>query len=393
MKKRMGKIVGLIVLVAMLGSLVLTGCGSSDSGGQGTSSDTIKIALAGPQTGGSAEHGTRQRRGALLAVEEVNAAGGINGKMVELVVLDDRADPKEAANIANRLASDPSVLGVIGHANSSCTLAGAPIYNNAGLVHITTSSSSPAISDAGPYTFRLWNSDSYTYTYITEAAIKAGYDKIGIIYENNDYGRGGYEVIKRVLKENGIEPLVEEAYLLGETKDFTSTITKLQNAGVEAVVAVSDETEIALFLTQCKQLDYAPFFASSGTFNPAVLNLGKDAVEGAVGSCLTMLIEPDEKLLAWNQKFDERFKDEGIFAGSDMFAPVAYEAARMLLEAIKEVGEDREAIKDYLTGIKNWEGIFGTVSFDENGDAHLPLTYITIKGGKFVPWSPEAHVK
>lgn len=190
----------------------------------------------------------------------------------------------------------------------------------------------------------------------------------------------------------GLKPVAEESYLLGETKDFTSIITKLKNAGAEAVYGVSDETEIAMFLMQCKQLDYHPFFMSSGTYNPAVIRLGKDAVEGATGNTLAYLFSPDEKLDAWFEKFIERFKDEGI-TGRDMLSPVAYEAARMILEAIKEVGEDREAIKDYLSGIKNWKGIIGEVSFDENGDAFLPLIHVTIKNGDFVLWSPETHVK
>lgn len=390
MRKNALKLIALTIIISMFCMIILAGCSKKPDDKE--VKDTIKIGYAGPITGGSAEHGNRQMRGAKFAVEEINAAGGINGKMVELVIMDDRADPKEAANIANRYASDPEILAVIGHANSSCTLAGAPIYNNAELLHITTSSSAPAITEAGPYTFRLWNSDAYTARFNVEAMVKAGYKKIAIIYENNDYGRGGYEVARQTLLDLGLKPVAEESYLLGETKDFTSIITKLKNAGAEAVYGVSDETEIAMFLMQCKQLDYHPFFMSSGTYNPAVIRLGKDAVEGATGNTLAYLFSPDEKLDAWFEKFIERFKDEGI-TGRDMLSPVAYEAARMILEAIKEVGEDREAIKDYLSGIKNWKGIIGEVSFDENGDAFLPLIHVTIKNGDFVLWSPETHVK
>lgn len=181
MRKNALKLIALTIIISMFCMIILAGCSKKPDDKE--VKDTIKIGYAGPITGGSAEHGNRQMRGAKFAVEEINAAGGINGKMVELVIMDDRADPKEAANIANRYASDPEILAVIGHANSSCTLAGAPIYNNAELLHITTSSSAPAITEAGPYTFRLWNSDAYTARFNVEAMVKAGYKKIAIIYQ------------------------------------------------------------------------------------------------------------------------------------------------------------------------------------------------------------------
>jgi len=351
--------------------------------------NTIKIGLVGAMTGSAADHGTRQSLGASFAIEKVNAAGGINGKMVELVVFDDKADPKEAANIANRFVSDPEILCVIGHANSSCTLAGAPVYNRGGLAHITTTSSSPAITDAGPYTFRLWVTDAYVARVDIESMVEAGYDKIAIIYENNDFGRGGYDVANRTLNSLGLKPIAVESYLLGETKDFSTIITKLQNAGAEAVYAVSDEIEIAAFLTQSKQYDYNPFFMCRGVYSPTVLRLAGDAAEGAIGAPLAFLADPGSELTDWTKEFMEHYNLEI----SDQYAPVAYEAARIILTAIKERGEDREAVKDYISNLKSWKGMLGEVSFDENGDAFLPLTHMMVKDGRFVPWSPETHKK
>ena len=153
---------------------------------------TLKLGFAGALTGGSAEQGTRQNAAMTLAVEQYNAARGPEDPIVEIVAYDDMADPKEAATVANKLASDTDVVAVIGHTNSSCTLAGAPIYETAGLVDITTGSSSPKISEAGPYIFRTWNSDVYTAKYNVTALLDMGCENIGIIYENNDYGLGGY---------------------------------------------------------------------------------------------------------------------------------------------------------------------------------------------------------
>jgi len=382
MKKLINSLI-LVLIIALISIGTLTGYSSEK---------TIKIGWVGPTTGGGASYGIPQVWGVTLAVEEVNAAGGINGKMVKLVVMDDRSDPKEASNIAMRFVSDPDILAIIGHSNSSCTLAATPIYNKAGLVNLTTTCSAPKISDAGPYTFRMFVTDKYRAGYDIGAMVEAGYDKIALVYENNDFGIGGYTNSVKALNDYGLKPVCAEAYLIGETKDFSTIITKIQNAGAEAVYACSDEAEIALFLTQSGNLGYYPFFMSIGTYNPAVLRIGKEAVEGAVGSALSFSINPSAEFNIWWKKFHDRFKAEGVEA-KDQYSPVAYEAARMIMEGIKERGENREAVKNYLAGIKNWKGIFEEVSFNKNGDAFLPLIHVMIKDGVFIPWDPVTNHK
>jgi len=387
MSKRM---ISIVVTVFMLVSII-SGCTSESPGTsseqeasaeQEASTETIKIGAGLALTGGSAEQGNRARRGTLLAIEEANAEGGIDGKLIELVALDDRADPKEAANVANRLAADESVVAVIGHINSSCTLAAAPIYNKNELVHITTCSSSPAISDAGDYTFRVWNSDAYTASFNTYQIIDRGYTKVGIIYENNDYGRGGYEVTVETLAKEGIEPLFAEAYLLGETKDFSTIITKLKNAGVEAVMGIADETEIPLFMKQSHQLGYEPFFASSGTYNPAVIRLGGEDVNGIVGSTFFDPANPPEKVEQFFKKFLDRFSAEGV-TGTDPVSPASYDATKMIIQALREKGTTREDVQAYLSDLKDFEGVLGKLSFDENGDTIIPLVKMMIEDGEF----------
>lgn len=366
----------LFAAVVLVMVLALAGCASQDS------KKTIKIGLGLALTGGSAEQGNRTRRGALLAIEEFNKAGGYKGRMFELVPLDDRADPKEAANVANKHVADAEVIAVIGHTNSSCTLAGAPIYNKGGLVHITCSSSSPAISTAGAYTFRVWNSDAYTASFNVKKIISLGYKNIAIIYENNDYGRGGYNVALKTLEEAGMKPVAAESYLLGETKDFSAVITKLKAAGADAIYGVSDETEIPLFLKQSHLAGYNPFFVSSGTYNPAVIRLGGADVEGAVGNTL---FNPDNippALKTFFDKFMERFKSEGVTA-TDPLSPASYDATRMIIEAVKKNGPTREGVKNYLTTLKDFDGILGKLTFDANGDVFIPMIHMTIKDGKF----------
>ena len=350
---------------------------------------TLKLGFAGALTGGSAEQGTRQNAAMTLAVEQYNAARGPEDPIVEIVAYDDMADPKEAATVANKLASDTDVVAVIGHTNSSCTLAGAPIYETAGLVDITTGSSSPKISEAGPYIFRTWNSDVYTAKYNVTALLDMGCENIGIIYENNDYGLGGYNVAVQTLEDAGKEPVVAEAILLGETKDFSTIVTKMKNAGVDGVYAVADETELGLFASQSAAQNYEPKITSAGTYSDVVIEIGGEAANGMYGTTPFNASNLPPKVSEFFESFWERFADEGLTT-TDSSSPPAYIGTQVLLDAIRAGNYDRESIKDYLTGL-TWESIVGTLTFDENGDVNMPLSLMVIENGEFVDsgYAPE----
>ncbi len=382
MKKRFVACVMTVVVVAGL----FAGCGKKKEAETSISnSETIKIGVGVPMTGGSAELGGRVFNGAELAVNEINEAGGVKGKKIELVSMDDKADPKEAANVAKLFVADKDIVACIAGYNSSCTLSGAPIYNKAGLVHIAVGSSSPKVSTAGDYTFRVWNSDVYRATFDLDVIIDAGYKKIGIIYQNDDFGQGALEVAKERLKEEGIEPLVAEGYLLGETIDFNTVITKMVDTGCEAVFAIADETELAAFAKQCVQQGYTPFISATGTYNPSVISLGGDAVEGMVGDSY---FDPDnvpEKAKEFFDKYNDKYSANGVRT-EDPTSPCAYAAIYMLKAAIEDGAETREDIQKYLANLKDFETVVGSLSFDENGDVKIPLVAVQIKDGAFAAY-------
>lgn len=391
MKRKLLLALSMLIVVSMVAAGCQTAAetaqepaaeGASDQSPVAGEAKTLKLGFAGALTGGSAEQGTRQLAAMTLAVEEYNAARGENDPVVEIVSYDDMADPKEAATVANKLASDPVVVAVLGHTNSSCTLAGAPIYNEAGLVDVTTGSSSPKISDAGPYTFRTWNSDAYTANYNVTALLDMGCENIGIIYENNDYGLGGFNVAVKTLEAVGKEPVVAEAILLGETKDFSTIITKMKTAGVDGVYAVADETELGLFASQCAAQNFSPKITSAGTYSDVVIEIGGEAANGMYGTTPFNASNLPPKVAAFFDNFWARFAAEGMTT-TDTSSPPAYVGAQVLLDAIRAGNYDRESIKEYLTGL-TWESIVGTLTFDENGDVKMPLSLMTIEDGKFV---------
>jgi len=383
-----------LVLVLVVAASVLAGCGAPAAAPKTPAAPPkeapkpIKIGNSGALTGGPAQLGNWVKNGVLLAIEEANKAGGINGRMLEMVALDDRADPKEAAAIANKFVSDSDVVAVVAHLNSSCTLAAAPIYNKGKLVQITATSSSPLVTDAGPYTFRTCNTDTYNVVVNIQGLLDMGFKKIGILYENNDYGRGGYDVAVKELEKAGLKAVAAESFMLDETKDFGTIINKFKKAGALAIYGHLDQSDLALFMKQAHQVGYKPQLAGAGVYNPDVIRLGGAAIEGAIGNAM---FHPDNirpSMKSFFDKYAVRFKAEGSVE-PNVIAPAGYDAAMMIIEALKKKGTTREDVKDYLTTLKGFQGALGELTFDRNGDTVVPAVLVRVQNGKFVQFDPK----
>lgn len=363
------------LLIALV-SILLSGCAPQGQAGQ----DKLYIAVTGALTGPSAQDGTDIKRGAELAADYVNAAGGINGKKVELVFEDDRSDPKEAANVANKLVNDSRILAVIGHYNSSCTLAGSPIYNKAGLLEVTAGSTSPAVSKAGPYTFRVIVTDAFQGDFVARWMVKdLGLKNIVVMFENDDYGAGLKDVIAQSVAEYGGTVLGVESFYLGETKDFTPYITKLRALNPDALFIAGLYNEGALIAKQSAEVGWTPkIFGVDGLYSAPYIELGGKAVEGTrvVGFFHTGSTDP------MVQKFVKDFQAK-YSALPGTYAAYGHDAMLILAEAIKKNGPDRKKMMEYLTTLKGFKGVTGTTSFDENGDTIKDPLKIQVKDGKF----------
>lgn len=357
-----------------LTAALFTGCGES-------SSDTVKIGFAGPLTGDSSQDGIACREAALQAIKEVNDAGGIDGKQVELVDYDDKSDPKEAAIVANKLAEDSSILGVVGHYNSSCTLAGAPVYNKAGVVEIAYGSSAPAVTDAGDYTFRVLNSDDMQGALVADWAVnELGYKKCAIVYENSDYGLGNAESFKEAALENGAEITSEDSYITGQTKDFTSILTNIKESGAEMIFVGGLYNECAMLLKQAQTVGLSiQMMSTDGVFSPSLIDLAGDAGEGFLLIGTFHLENPSEICQQFVKGYEELYdgKEPGTYAA------MTYDATRVLLEALKNGSTDRESVKEYISTMKDFPGAAGDITFDENGDVLKTPLKLIIQDGKY----------
>ncbi|MDR1884657.1 MAG: ABC transporter substrate-binding protein [Synergistaceae bacterium] len=342
--------------------------------------DTVKLGWYGPVSGAAAQDGQEGRNGAELAMEMINAAGGIGGKMLEIVFADDKSDPKEGANIATMFVSDGSIIGVSGPFNSSVMLAAAPIYNRGKLADVGWGVTSPMITTAGDYIYRVQATDALEGDFMSRWILDEGFKKVAIVYENTDYGVGVRDVVRASVAKYGGEIVTEANYVQGQTKDFGSIIASLKQAAPDAVMTGSIYNEGALIISQARDLGFdAPFFGTDGFFSSGLLELGGAAVEGA-RCCSVFYHEVTSPKV--REFIDAYTKKTGKTPGT--WAALSYDSINVFAEVIKKTGAGtREEIKKGLDELGSWEGATGVMEFDENGDVNKTLNKLIVKDGKF----------
>ena len=367
-----------LLLGAFITILALTGCSS----GQEAKGDSYTIGVALPQTGSSAEYGEQLKNGVELAVNLANDEGGIDGKDIKTIIKDDKSDPKEATTVASAFGNDKAVLAVVGHFNSSATLAGAPTYNKNKLVTVAPASSSPNVTDAGDYIYRVITSDAFQAQYVNDWSAEEGFKTAAIIYDQTDFGTGLKEVYEKRAAENGIEIVNSEAYTAGQTKDFSTIITKIKQNNPDVIFIGGLANDAATITKQAKNAAIeSAFIGVDSLYSDTLINLGQDSVEGLL---LPGFYDPNSDREA-TQTFINTYK-EAYGENPGAYAAYAFDAASVLIEALKNGATTREEVKEKLDGLKNFEGVTGTLTFDENGDVQTEPQKLIVKDGKFVAY-------
>ncbi|MFJ5763469.1 ABC transporter substrate-binding protein [Neobacillus sp. NPDC093182] len=370
----------LFIVMFLMNVNILAGCSGKDNQSDGVlNKESLIIGLAAPLSGDSAEYGDAFKKGAELAIKLANDAGGIDGKKIDLVVEDDKGDPKEAVNIANKLASDKSILAVIGHFNSSATLAAAPIYNKNKIVEISPSSSSPNVTDAGDYTFRVITTDAFQGEYVAKWTKEEKFKNVAIIYEQTDFGLGLSTVFKKSAKENGLIVVANESYVAGQTKDFSSILTKVKEAKPDVIFVGGLYNEGALIAKQSKQFGLnVQIMGVDSFYSDALIKMGGEAVEGVMAPGFFNLNSDNEKTIQFVNAYKEAYNEN-----PGTYAAYTFDATSIVLEAIKKNGAEREKIKEFIATLKGYQGATGIHDFDENGDVLKEPEKLIVKDGKF----------
>ena len=365
------------VAFATIIGLALTGCETKNE---------IKIAVAGPFTGPVAAFGAMIKRGAELKAKEINAAGGVNGKTLTLVFEDDTGKDKEASLVAERIASNRQILAVVGHFNSSCSLAGKPIYKRAGIVELSPGSTNVRVCEGSDWTFRNLYRDDFQGAFVARYIknVLGDIQKIAIFFDNDDYGRGLKDGFTDVAEELGLEIVAAEAYDRDNT-DFKAQLTSIKAKTPDLIFISGLYSQAGLITSQAREAGItAQLFGADGVDSPDFLKIAGDAAEGTYVSTpfVFELGGPEAKRMA--TAFEEM---HGL--GPDTWAALTYDAVGMIVEAIEKSGENRKAIRDHLASIdspeEGYDGITGLTYFDENGDCTKPAYVKIVKDGQFVP--------
>ncbi|WP_227764722.1 ABC transporter substrate-binding protein [Zhaonella formicivorans] len=375
----MKKLSYLLILLLIL-SLV-AGCGGS--GGQsGDKPSEIYLASANPMTGDSAQFGDMKVKAIQLALDEVNAAGGINGAQVKLLVGDDTGNPKEAPNVAQKFAADDRVLAVIGHWNSSCTLAARGIYEAAGIPVITDSVNKAITDGSTPHVYRISLTDTAQAQHLAKYAYeKMGKRRVAILYTANDFGNGLMNDFSKAFNELGGKVVATETYFEGQSKDFSPQITKIKAKNPDLLFIAGYYVETALIAQQSRSLGLnVPMLGTEGISSEELIKLGGQAVEGIL---FTGFFHPEVKFPG-TEEFVKAFKEK-YNKEPDTYAALAYDSAKLILEAISKNGATREGIKKYLDEVKDFPGVAGPISFDDKNDVTRGIIILTVKNGKIVP--------
>ena len=352
-------------------------------------SKTLKVAVAGPFTGSVAAFGEMIKKGAQLRAQEINESGGINGKQLELVFEDDTGKDKEASLVATRIASNRKILAVVGHFNSSCSLAGKPIYKRNRIVALSPGSTNVNVCKGSDYTFRnLYRDDfqgAFAAKYIKTVLTKV--ETVAVFFDNDDYGRGLRDSFKKSANSIGLSIVADEAYDR-DTTDYKAQLTKIKSANPDLIFIAGLYSQAGLILSQARESGItAQFFGADGVDSPKLLEIAGESANGIyITTPFIFGLEGNEEAgrvyAAFKQKFGK---------SPDTWAALTYDAIGMIAEAIAKGGEKRKAIRDYLGNLtspeKGYQGITGLTYFDEHGDCLKPAYVKQVTQGQFMPSS------
>ena len=328
-----------------------------------SASDTIRIALAGPVTGPVAQYGDMQFIGAQMAIEQINAAGGVNGAKLEGVVFDDACDPKQAVAVANRIVNQ-GINYVVGHLCSSSTQPASDIYEEEGILMITAASTSPDITARGyELVFRTIGLDSLqgptAGKYIAEQVKPS---KVAVIHDKQQYGEGIATAVRDVLREAGIEVPVFEGVTAGD-KDFSALIAKLRQAGVDFVYYGGYHPELGLILRQSAEQGLrVGFMGPEGVGNSDISAIAGQASDGLLVT-LPKAFDEDPA----NAHLVEAFKAKNQDPSGPFVFP-AYAAVQVIADGIKLAGSTDTAKVAAALRSNSFATPTGTLEFDDKGD-------------------------
>ena len=361
---------------ALLGS-VFAGCGSKESG------DTIKVGANFELTGNVANYGNATIEGLQLAIDEANEAGGINGKKIELVSVDDKSEAAESINAATKLISDDDVKVIVGPATTGLVLAETQTATDAKVPIIAPCATSPeATVENGkvkPYVFRSCFIDPQQGEVMATFAAKDLKAKTAVIYVDNssDYSKSLAKVFREKFEAAGGKVVMEEAFLQKD-QDFKATLTKLKTANADVMFVPAYYEEVGKIVKQAREMGInSAILGTDGWDDTKVVDIaGADALNNTFFS--THYSEKDAEVQSFIEAYKKKFN-----RAPNVFAALGYDAGKMLVDALKRAGSgDTEKIREALEATKDLKVGTGTISMDKNHNPIKTAVILEMKNGE-----------
>src|SRR5680860_674478 len=355
----MMRLAGLIA--ALMASLALAACNGEDD------PNVTKIAVAGPVTGQYASFGTQMTNGGEMAVADINAAGGVLGKKLDLDIGDDACDPKQAVAVANQMAGEDVAL-IAGHYCSGSSIPASQVYAESNLVQISPASTNPAFTDnrAGPNIYRVCGRDDQQGGIAGKYLATHFADKnIAIIDDKTAYGKGLADEVRKALNAAGKQEVIEESYTAGE-KDYSALVSKLKQANVDVLFLGGYHTEAGLIVRQMRDQGMDAILMGGD----ALITQEFWSITGPAGEGTLMTFSPDPRKNPAAAGVVARFKEKGI--EPEGYVLYTYAAIQAWKEAAEKAGSTDAAAVVKALNENEFNTVIGKFKFDQKGDPNLP---------------------
>lgn len=377
--------------LAMLGAF--SGCSNTGDGGAasgGSDSDTIRIGGLAPLTGDAASYGVAVNNAIQMAVEDINANGGIDGKQIEYIYYDEKGDTTEATNAYNKLVQDDKVVAIIGDVTTKPTLAVAQTSQQDNIPIITATATAAEVTLTGPNIFRACFTDPFQGELMASyASEKLGATKVAVLSDMaDDYSSGIAEAFVAKAEELGMQVVADEKYQDGDV-DFKSQLTNIKGQNPDVLFLPVYYEDLRLISAQAKEVGVtAQLCGADGWDSVLTDNFDSSVLDGGVFCSQYSTESTDERVQNFISAYKEKYEMD-----PNMFAVLAYDATNMMAQAISDAGStDSQAIIDAMAALE-YDGLTGHMTFDEDRNPQKSAVIVSIQDNayKFVEnYDPEA---
>jgi branched-chain amino acid transport system substrate-binding protein len=357
----------LLVLASLLMSFTACVDKGANNAATNNTGDTIRIGVYGDVTGATSSFGQSTRNGIQLAFDEINAAGGVNGKKLEMIFEDDQGTPEKAKTVISKLINQDKVVAVLGEVASSNSLAAAPVAQEAKIPMITPSSTNPKVTEVGDYISRVCFIDPFQGSVMAKfAANTLGAKTAAILGDNSsDYSKGLTQFFEQEFTKLGGRVITKQTYAQRD-QDFKAQLTQMRDQKPDVIYIPGYYGEVGIIARQARELGMnQPLLGGDGWDSPELWKLGGTALKPAYISNHYSADNPAPEIQNFVKAYQAKFN-----VAPDSLAALAYDSAKVLADAIKRAGGTESAkLKDAINATKNFAGVTGTITLDANRNA------------------------